>query len=121
MRAPPRTRIRAKQLRSRLTPPEARLWTALSRGRLEGLHFRKQHPVGPYILDFYCADARLAVEVDGAGHGYGDRPGHDERRDAWLSARGIRTLRVPASRVKDELDAVLGLIRAAAIDGELPS
>jgi very-short-patch-repair endonuclease len=51
--------------------------------------FRRQHPIGRYVLDFYCAEARLAVEIDGMSHDLGDRPRHDANRDAWLNARGL--------------------------------
>ncbi len=68
MRAPEHRVRRAKQLRWALTPPEARLWVALKGRQLSELHFRKQHPVGPYVLDFYCSEVALAVEVDGQRH-----------------------------------------------------
>jgi very-short-patch-repair endonuclease len=116
MRAPERTFRRAKELRQTLSRPEAKLWISLSRRRLEGLHFRKQHPIGPYILDFYCSLARLAVEIDGESHGYGDRPERDERRDRWLLERGIVTLRVPARAVLEDADGVLRLIAEVARD-----
>jgi len=99
-------------MRRRLTPPEALLWVALSRGRLAGLHFRKQHPVGPYVLDFYCSSARLAVEVDGEWHDY--RLATDARRDAWLEGQGIRTLRISAEAVRVNLDGVVDCIAEAA-------
>lgn len=86
---------------------------ALRRKEL-GLRFRRQHPIGPYVLDFYCDAARLAVEVDGAAHAVADNPARDLRRDAWLAAQGIRTLRIPAAEVRDNLDGVLRMIRAEA-------
>jgi very-short-patch-repair endonuclease len=109
MEAPRLTIRRARELRRRLTPPEARLWTALRRKRLTR-HFRRQHPVGPYILDFYCSEAKLAVEVDGEGHL--GRVEHDARRDRWLLEQGIRTHRIPAIDVRDNLEGVLETIRA---------
>jgi very-short-patch-repair endonuclease len=84
------TKDRAKALRRTLSLPEVLLWKALKGRAVDGLHFRKQHPIGPYILDFYCEAAKLAVEVDGASHGAGDRPVRDERRDAWLAGAGDR-------------------------------
>ena len=69
---------RARILRRALTPPEARLWVHLRRRALDGLKFRRQHPAGVYVLDFYCAEAMLAVEVDGESHeGRGE---YDARR-----------------------------------------
>jgi very-short-patch-repair endonuclease len=114
MEAPRETIELAKRLRREMSPPETRLWTALRGRKADGLRFRRQHPIGPYVLDFYCDSARLAVEVDGHAHLMGDRPRRDERRDAWLAARGIRSLRIDARDVRDELDGVVDLIVAAA-------
>jgi very-short-patch-repair endonuclease len=111
MEAPKLTIARARSLRRRLTPPEARLWVALRKNRLN-MHFRRQHPIGPHILDFYCDAAKLAVEVDGQGHI--DRADYDERRDGWLLAHGIRTLRIAAINVRDDIDGVVETIRTAA-------
>ena len=105
---------RARAFRRRLTPPEARLWVRLKGDRLAGLGFRKQHPVGPYILDFYCAAAKLAVEVDGAVHAAAHQAAHDARRTAWLKGKGIRVIRVAALMVRDELDGVLDFVRLEA-------
>ena len=90
---------RAKTFRHQMTPPEARLWRFVRAWRLRGLKFRRQHPVGPYILDFYCAAARLAVEVDGQGHNDPDQMRHDARRTVWLGLRGIAVYRVAARTV----------------------
>ena len=112
--APRESIRRARRLRRELSPPEARLWIALRGRNLEGLKFRRQHPIGPYVLDFYCDSAKLAVEIDGYAHATADRPSRDERRDAWLSSRGILTLRIDARDVRDEFDGVVGLILAIA-------
>jgi very-short-patch-repair endonuclease len=101
-----------------MTPPEARLWMALRGKRAGGLKFRRQHPLGSFVLDFYCDSAKLAVEVDGVMHITADRPQRDARRDEWLSARGVRTLRIDARDVRDELDGVVGLIVAMARGGQ---
>ena len=101
---------RAARMRRSLTPPEARLWLHIKGGGIEGLRFRRQHPVGPYILDFYCHAARLAVEVDGAGHDHASQIAHDERRTRWLLAQGVEVLRVRSTDVRDHLDGVLALI-----------
>ena len=102
-------------MRRTLSPPEARLWTQLKAGRLMGLHFRKQHPLGPYVIDFYCAERRLAVEVDGLWHGEPARIARDERRDAWLLAHGVATLRVAAEAVRLDLEWVVREIADAAL------
>ena len=102
----------AKTLRRQLSLPEALLWVQLKAGRLEGFKFRKQHPVGSYVLDFYCAKAALAVEVDGVDHGMGNRPRKDAVRDRWLAARGVKTLRLPARYVLESMDDALRTIVA---------
>jgi very-short-patch-repair endonuclease len=117
MDAPRVTKDRAKDLRRTMSLPEVLLWKAISGRRVRGLQFRKQHPIGPYILDFYCDSARLAVEVDGGGHGFGNQPEKDARRDAWLGQRGVRTLRLPASLVLREVDDAVRTIEAY-LDGE---
>ena len=100
-----------------MTPPEVRLWVQLRRNAL-GLRFRRQHPVGPFVLDFYCDSARLAVEVDGQQHSLGDRPLRDIERDEWLSHRRIRVLRLSASLIFEDMDTAVRMIEAAA-RGEL--
>ncbi len=104
---------RARAMRRAMTPPEARLWANLRAGRLHGTKFRRQHPVGPYILDFYCAAAKLAIEVDGMVHACPEQARRDARRSAWLGFRGIVVLRVNACDVRDEIDGVLGTIHMA--------
>jgi very-short-patch-repair endonuclease len=98
------TRDFAKTLRRKLSLPEGLLWRAIKGRKLAGLHFRKQHPIGPYVLDFYCDAEKLAVEVDGQWHGFGNQPDRDEQRDAWMAAKGIRTLRLPADLVLHDVD-----------------
>ena len=97
-RKPGRTVKRAKALRRKLTPPEIMLWRHL-KGPSSGIWFRKQHPAGDFILDFFCARANLAIEVDGFAHDCGDRPARDSARDAWLLDHRIETVRIPAGDV----------------------
>jgi very-short-patch-repair endonuclease len=92
-----------------MSPPERRLWNALKQ-RPNGFKFRKQHEHGPYYLDFFCYEAALAVEVDGLAHELGSNPLRDERRDAWLASRGISTIRVRATDVRDNLEGVIAYI-----------
>jgi len=105
----------ARDFRANLNPPEARLWLSLRGRRLDGLKFRRQHPIGPYILDFYCAAAKLAVEVDGAIHDVEDQIRHDQRRTTWLAQRGVRVIRLRPADVKDEIEGVLGFIGRVAL------
>ncbi|WP_405029578.1 endonuclease domain-containing protein, partial [Novosphingobium sp.] len=86
----PRDLTKAPQLRDRLSLSEALLW-GLLKGSPNGVHFRSQHPIGDYVLDFYCAKAKVAFEIDGIVHDIGDQPEHDARRDAWqVCSRGHR-------------------------------
>ena len=119
MVAPGLTLRRARALRAVMTPPEAALWRALRSRGVGGLRFRRQHPIGPWIVDFYCAEVGLAVEVDGESHAMGD-PGRDTRRDADLDRRGVRVLRVAACDVLREIDGVLITIQAAADAATVP-
>jgi very-short-patch-repair endonuclease len=94
-----------------MTQPERMLWAMLRRNNL-GLHFRREHPVGPFILDFYCAAAKLCVEVDGPVH---DEQGdYDERRTQWLAEEGIRVLRFTMAEVEQRPAYVLAMIAQAA-------
>ncbi|WP_442580015.1 endonuclease domain-containing protein [Mesorhizobium sp. ASY16-5R] len=116
MRAPEPTFARARDLRRDMSLPEVLLWDCLRGSRLDGLRFRRQHPVGPFVLDFYCPLARLAIEVDGAHH---DLPGQihkDHRRDACLAEHGIHTMRIAASDVLDDraLEGMLVMIAETA-------
>ncbi len=117
MRAPILTFKRARTLRREMTLPEVVLWRLLRGGKLSRLRFRRQHPIGPYILDFYCPCARLAVELEGAAHDSLGQVRRDERRRAWLAERNISVLRIAATDVlKDErLEGVLlSIVQAAA-------
>jgi very-short-patch-repair endonuclease len=115
MRAPTKIIGNARHLRRALSVPEARLWSRL-RKRLPGKPvFRRQHPIGPYVLDFYCAKARLAIEVDGISHDMGDRPPRDSRRDIWLKKHGVTVIRIPAAELMYGIDgAADAIVRMAA-------
>jgi very-short-patch-repair endonuclease len=95
---------RAKDLRRRMTPPEKSLWSALRNDALI-LHFRRQQVIAGYIIDFYCASAKLAVEIDGDSHLH--RTGHDALRDRTLAKMGIRTLRISNQEVQQDVKRVL--------------
>ena len=108
--APQAGRIRqARKMRKAMTLPEGLVWRAL-RAQPCGLKFRRQHPSGAYVIDFFCSDARLAIEIDGFAHETGDRPQRDEARDRWFRGQGIATLRVPASAVLADADAAVARI-----------
>ncbi len=112
------TVLRARRERSSGNPPEVILWRAL-RQKPGGLKFRRQHPIGPYCLDFACIAARLAIEVDGEVHSRGDRPARDQERDAAVELLGLTTLRVSATDVLRDTEAVVTMI-VQACRGRLP-
>lgn len=108
-----RTRLktaRARRLRRDATNPEQKLWFHLRGAQMNGMSFRRQHPVGPYILDFYCAAAKLAVELDGDQHGTVEGRAHDMTRAQFLLGKGIRVLRFPNHELRENLDGVLKTI-----------
>jgi very-short-patch-repair endonuclease len=80
--------------------------------------FRRQHPIGPYVLDFYCAKARLAIEIDGASHDFGDRPQRDAQRDVWLKANGITVVHIPAAELQYELEQIADSIVRLALEAQ---
>ncbi|EGF89755.1 hypothetical protein ABI_41780 [Asticcacaulis biprosthecium C19] len=97
-----------------MTPPEARLSVRL-KGRPKGIHFRRQHAIGPYILDFYCAAAPLAVEVDGSVHDEDDVARRDERRTAWLQEQNVMVHRIAGADVMYDPDtAATDILEIAA-------
>ena len=101
----------ARALRRDATPAERRLWQGLRRHQVNGLKFRRQVPLGPYIADFYCASAKLVIEVDGISHINSDS---DSIRDAWMGQRGIRVVRVGNRDVLANLEGTLIAIRDIA-------
>jgi len=100
-----------KELRNALTPAEAFLWTHLKKRQLSGKKFRRQYGVGPYTLDFFCPEVRLAVELDGAPHFTVIGQELDAKRDRYLEEKGILVLRFENREVFEDLEFVLGKIR----------
>ena len=100
---------RARKLRSEMSLPEGLLWREL-RKRLGGFKFRRQHPAGVYVLDFYCAAVRLVIEVDGFAHATGAVAKTDARRGEWLRSQHVATTRIPAKLIMDDLPAVVSRI-----------
>ena len=103
----------ARRLRREMTLPEVLLWQALKAGD-HHLSFRRQHPIGPYIADFYCAAARLVIEVDGAAHDTGDRAQRDLVRNAYMHEKGFTVLRIPASDILKDVAAAAEMVVLAA-------
>ena len=107
------TVAKARKLRRKMTLPEVLLWRVFQT-RPYGLKFRRQHGSDDFILDFYCSDARLGIEVDGIAHDMGDRPESDAKRGAFFAEAGIETLRSPAADVVRDADACAANIVEAA-------
>jgi very-short-patch-repair endonuclease len=110
----PSTRNLARRLRRTMSRPEVLIWVRLRERSEDAPVFRRQHPVGPYVADFFCAAARLVVEVDGAIHAEEAQRRHDERRDAYLRGLGLRVIRVTGAEVMADPDTCTdGIVRTA--------
>ncbi len=110
---PPELLAHCRELRRRYTLAEQLLWALLRNRQLNGFKFRRQHPLNGFILDFYCHEARLAVEVDGGGHGLGRQAHYDQHRTQVIEAEGIRVMRFWNYQVMDSLEDVLRIILEA--------
>jgi len=115
----------ARHLRKNQTWAERLMWRWLRDRRFSQFQFRRQHPFGPYILDFFCTEAMLAIELDGSQHGDPSHLARDRRRDAWLESHGVNVLRFWNGRLRREREVVRNTIwralqeRASKPDEEL--
>jgi very-short-patch-repair endonuclease len=107
---PPTNRRFGKAMRQCMTDAEARLWLHLRKPGIDGLRFRRQALIGPYIVDFFCPQHRLIVEVDGGQH----TAETDRERDAWLAEQGYRVVRVWNNDVMENVEGVCEAIASAA-------
>ncbi len=107
----------AREMRGRMTNAETLLWKLLRNRRVGDAKFRRQHPIGRYILDFYCDQKKLAIELDGSQHA--DAINYDKRREAWLNAQGIRVLRFWNNQVLTETETVAEIIYDALLSAAL--
>lgn len=103
-----RSTTRARELRSNMTDAEHLLWQRLRQRQLHGHKFRRQMPIGPYIADFVCLEARLIVELDGSQHQ--EQHGYDQQRDDWLQQQGFQILRFWNNDVFNNIEGVLTVI-----------
>jgi very-short-patch-repair endonuclease len=112
---------RARRLRKDMTDAERQLWQKL-RGRQTGGRFRRQAPIGPYIVDFVAFDHRLVVELDGGQHAEPEQADHDQRRTAFLEVEGFRVLRFWNNEVLGNTEGVLeSILDAIQLAGAAPS
>lgn len=107
----------AKHLRKHQTPAESRLWEALRNKKLHGLRFRRQHPVGNFIADFYCPACKLVIELDGGIHTH--QADYDAARTQEMAAYGYRVIRFENQQVLDDLNSVLDVIYQEALHRSL--
>lgn len=103
---------KARELRSNLTNAEQFLWQRLRLRQLDGHKFRRQRPVGSYIVDFVCLKVKLIIEVDGGQHG--DNKVYDGKRDHWLKLHGYRVLRFWNNEVLSNIEGVMEIVQGAA-------
>ncbi|WNK01276.1 endonuclease domain-containing protein [Thalassospiraceae bacterium LMO-JJ14] len=102
---------RARRLRRDMTPPERKVWAVLRARGLKGFKFRRQVPIGPYIVDFLCAEKCLVIEIDGKSHDH--QLVYDARRDSYLRNMGYRVLRLRNDQVLHELEGAMHLVLQA--------
>jgi very-short-patch-repair endonuclease len=105
----PKLKERAKALRQASNLSEVLLWNQLKRGQLEGLDFDRQKIIGNYIVDFYCAEKSVVIEVDGSSHD--DKLEYDAERDAFLMGLGLSVIHIPVKDVKQNLTGVMQHLR----------
>ncbi|WP_082546001.1 endonuclease domain-containing protein [Rhodanobacter sp. Root627] len=109
----------AKSMRSAQTPAEQHLWYHLRANRFMGLKFKRQKPLGPYIVDFICLERGVVIEVDGGQHG--DDVAYDQRRDRWLASQGFIVLRFWNHDVLNRTESVLERIRQVVEERAFPA
>ena len=114
MRADPEILRQAKTLRWQMSLPERMLWHRLKGRKHDRPKFRRQHPFGHFILDFYCPAARLALEVDGSTHHSDEQAARDRRKDGWLKSQGVRVVRIPTTWVLNNPDGIAERAQALA-------
>jgi very-short-patch-repair endonuclease len=113
LRALPATISNARSFRKNPTIAKQRLWNALRNRKLGGFKFRRQHPIGSLVLDFFCREKALAIEVDGGVHNLLEAAEHEFEREKYLRLLGVKFLRFTNRQVMDELPGVLGQILKA--------
>jgi very-short-patch-repair endonuclease len=118
LRTSPEIRQRAKELRKQMTPAEDALWKRLRNRQLCGLKFRRQHPIGPYIADFYCVECRLMIEVDGSIHLA--QAESDHQRTILLADYNDRVLRIKNDEILTNPEGVIAKILAACQSADIP-
>ena len=99
-----------RELRNNSTPEEAVLWTQIKSRKIKGYKWRRQHPIGIYILDFYCPKAKLCIELDGAAHYTYSGEREDSIRTSFLNSKGIKVIRFENRLIWDNIEGVIDII-----------
>ena len=111
----PKLQALAAQLRSRGTKSEILLWNQLKGGQLNGLRFIRQKPIGDFIVDFYCKEVGLVIELDGLSHQYNEVMDLDERKQSYLESIGLKVIRFEDEDVIRDLPNVMRVIEYTAL------
>jgi phosphoribosylformylglycinamidine synthase subunit PurQ / glutaminase len=106
-------KLRTRELRHESTEAEKQLWQAIRNRTVEGAKFRRQHTIGPFVVDFICMESRLILEVDGTVHDQPDQRDYDEARQQYLEGHGYRVIRFKNAAVLETLETVVDQIRLA--------
>jgi len=112
--------LRARRLRKQATEAERQLWQRIRNRQLDGAKFRRQVPIGPYIVDFACLSRKIVIELDGGGHAELNQAKRDTKRDRWLKEQGFRVLRFWDNEVFTNMDGVLSVIRNVLLQDPHP-
>src|SRR4051812_44653852 len=120
VRATRKSMQNARRQRRAMSPPEVKLWALLRRSP-DGIRFRRQHPIGPYVADFYCPAAKLVIEVDGLMHDFAERAALDEARNTYMRGRGLEVIRIPAAAVFRDATVVAQNLISLCADRRGPS
>jgi len=110
----------ARRLRRTMTDVERKLWQLLRGRQLESHKFRRQHPIGPYVLDFFCEQVGLAIELDGDQHGHPASTAKDAARTVWLNDHGVRVIRFWNEDIRRDINPALEIILQALRAPALP-
>ncbi len=109
---------RARHLRAQSTTLEQKLWSRLRSGQMQGHSFRRQHPIGPYFADFYCAQLKLVIELDGSQHA--QRQDGDMKRTRFLESKGLRVIRFWNAELVENFDGVLDTLYRVVLNPNAP-
>ena len=112
---------RARKLRKEATVSERIFWSRVRNNQIDGRRFRRQHPIGPYVVDFVCLEKHLVIEIDGSQHDEPEQKRKDDARTAWLQSEGYRVTRFWAWDVTKDVDQIIFEIRLSLSESVEPA